>query len=149
MRIVIDTNLLVSALITNGVPRQLLEAAKDGMFSLITSEVLLAELLDVMTRDKFAVRLAQASLTPESIVNDLRTLAVVVLPTFVPRVVLTDPDDDHVLVAALAGAADLIASGDKRDLLPLASYETIPIMTAKEALQRLERLQAFLSNSLK
>ncbi len=58
-------------------------------------------------------------------------------PTAVPRVVPTDPDDDHVLAAALAGQADLIASGDKRDLLPLGSYQGMPIVTAAEALQRI------------
>jgi hypothetical protein len=42
-----------------------------------------------------------------------------------------------VLAAALAGAVDLIASGDKRDLLPLASYQGIPIISAKHALQRI------------
>jgi predicted nucleic acid-binding protein len=52
-------------------------------------------------------------------------------------VVPTDADDDHVLAAALAAGADLIASGDRRDLLPLGSYEGIPIVTAVEALQRL------------
>jgi predicted nucleic acid-binding protein len=67
----------------------------------------------------------------------LRSLAVVVSPTTVARVVLTDPDDDHVLAAALTGAADLIASGDKRDLLPLGSYQGIPIVTAKQALERI------------
>ena len=61
-----------------------------------------------------------------------------VSPQTVPRVVPTDPDDDHVLAAALAGQADLIASGDKRDLLPLGSYEGIPIITAREAVSRLE-----------
>ena len=71
------------------------------------------------------------------IVNDLRALAVVVSPTTVARVVSTDPDDDHVLAAALTGAADLIASGDKRDLLPLVSYGGIAIITAREALQRI------------
>ena len=59
-------------------------------------------------------------------------------PTDVPRVVPTDPDDDHVVAAAVAGQADLIASGDKRDLLPLGSFQGIPIMTAREAVQRLE-----------
>ncbi len=54
-----------------------------------------------------------------------------------PRVVPTDPDDDEVLAAALAGAADLIASGDRRDLLPLVSNEGIPIVTAREAWQRI------------
>lgn len=137
MRFVIDTNLLVSAVISNGLPRQLLDAARAGDFELCTSEVLLAELLDVIGRGQFANRLAQAEQTPQGIVGDLRRLAIVVTPTHVPRVVPTDPDDDHVLAAALAGAADLIASGDGRDLLPLVSYEGIPIVTAREAWERL------------
>lgn len=69
--------------------------------------------------------------------EDLRALAVVVSPSMVARVVLADPDDDHVLAAALTGAADLIATGDKRDLLPLGSYQGISIVTAKEALERI------------
>ena len=138
MRIVIDTNLLVSGVISAGLPRQLLNAAKTGVFELYTSEVLLAELLDVMGRQKFAPRLAQAGLTPQGIVDDLRALAVVVSPLAVPRVVPTDPDDDHVLAAAFAGAVDLIASGDKRDLLPLGSYQGIPIISARQAWERIE-----------
>ncbi len=135
MRFVIDTNLLVSGVISSGLPRQLLEAARTGEFELCTSEVLLAELQRVLGRTKFANRLAGQ--TPESIAADLRKLAIVVTPTSVPRVVPTDPDDDHVLAAALAGAADLIASGDRRDLLPLGSYQGIPILTAREAWERL------------
>ena len=138
MRFVLDTNLLVSGVIAAGLPRRLVDGAKAGEFELCTSEVLLAELLDVLSRGKFAARLAQAGLTPEGIVGDLRRLAVVVSPADVPRVVPTDPDDDHVLAAALAGSADLIASGDKRDLLPLGSYQGIPIVTARAAVERLE-----------
>ena len=138
MRFVVDTNLLVSGVIAAGLPRQLLDAAKAGRFELCTSETLLAELLDVLSRPKFAARLAQAKLTPAGIVDDLRRIAIVVTPTSVPRVVPTDPDDDHVLAAALAGSANLIASGDKRDLLPLGSYQGIDIVTAREAVSRLE-----------
>ncbi len=138
MRFVLDTNLLVSGVIAAGLPRQLVDAAKAGSFELCTSETLLAELLDVLSRNKFAARLAQAKLTPAGIVDDLRRLAIVVAPTSVPRVVPIDPDDDHVLAAALAGGADLIASGDKRDLLPLGSYQGIDIVTAREAVSRLE-----------
>lgn len=50
----------------------------------------------------------------------------------------THADDDHVIAAAVTGQADLIASGDKRDLLPLGSYAGIPIVTAREAVERLE-----------
>lgn len=137
MRLVLDTNLLVSGVIAAGLPRQLVDAAKAGEYELCTSEALLAELLDVLSRNKFAARLAQARLTPAGIVDDLRRLAVVVSPASVPRVIPTDPDDDHVLAAALAGGADLIASGDKRDLLPLGSYQGIAIVCAREAVNRL------------
>ena len=140
MRIVVDTNLQISGVISaGGLPRQLLDAAKAGEFELCTSEVLLAELLDVLSRGKFAARLAQAGLTPEGIVGELRRLALVVsTPATPPRVVPTDPDDDHVIAAAIAGAANLIASGDKRDLLPLRSHQGISVVTAREAIDRLD-----------
>lgn len=49
----------------------------------------------------------------------------------------TDPDDDHVLAAAVAARVDLIVSGDARDVLPLGSYQGIPIVTARQAWERL------------
>ena len=137
MHIVIDTNLLISGVISAGLARQLMEVVKTGEFEWCTSEVLLAGFLDVMARDKFASRLALAGLTPQVIVDDLRTLAWVVSPTEVARVVPSDPDDDHVLAAALSGAVDLIVSGDKRDLLALGSYQGIPIVTARQAMERI------------
>lgn len=85
--------------------------------------------------EKFANRLAGQ--TPDGIAGDLRTLAILATPTSVSRVVPTDPDDDEVLAAALAGAAGLIASGGRRDLLPLDSNEGIPIVTARDAWQRI------------
>ena len=62
MRFVLDTILLVSGVIAGGLPRRLIDAAKAGEFELCTSELLLAELLDVLSRGKFAARLAQAGL---------------------------------------------------------------------------------------
>ena len=138
MRFVLDTNLLVSGVIASGSPRRLIEGAKAGEFELCSSEALLAKLLDVLSREKFAQRLAQAGLTPQGIVDDLRRLAVMVSPTAVPRVVPTDPDDDEVIAAAVAGRVDFIASGDKRDLLPMGSHQGIAIVTAREAVERLE-----------
>ena len=61
MRFVLDTNLLVSGVIAAGLPRRLVDGAKAGEFELCTSEVLLAELLDVLSRGKFAARLSQAA----------------------------------------------------------------------------------------
>jgi putative PIN family toxin of toxin-antitoxin system len=133
----LDTNLLVSAVIGSGPPRQLLQAAQAGTFEFCTSEALLAELLDVLARPKFATRLAAADLSARDVVADLRLIATVVRPTDTPRVVPTDPDDDHVVAAALTCRADLIVSGDKRDLLALRSVQGIFIVNARDALDRL------------
>ncbi len=138
MRIVVDPNLLVSGVISTGTPRQLLDFARAGAFDLCTSEALLDELLRVLSREKFSRRLTLAGLAPAAIVDDLRRLAIVGSPTSVPQVVLQDPDDDHVLAAALTSGADLIASGDKRDLLRLANYQGIAIVSAREAVDRIE-----------
>ena len=137
MRVVLDTNTIVSGVISTGPPRQLVDAAKRGDFELATSPTLLAELLDVLGRKKFAARLTQAGSTPADIVNDLQALALIVTPPSAPRVVALDPDDDQVLACAVASNADLIVSGDKRDLLPLQTYQGIPIITAREAVERI------------
>ena len=137
MRIVLDTNTIVSGVISPGPPRQLVDAVKRGDIELAISPALLAELLEVLGRAKFAARLQQADLTPAGIVADLRALALIVTPPTVPRVVARDPDDDQVLACAVASSANLIVSGDKRDLLPLQTYQGIPIVSPREALGRI------------
>jgi uncharacterized protein len=138
VRIVLDTNLLVSGLIAPGLPRRLLDGALAGDFELCMSDMLLAELLEVLSREKFSARLARADLTARGFVDDLRRVAVVVSPMTVPRVIDGDPDDDHLLAAAVAGRVDLIASGDKRHVLPLGTYQGIPIVSARDAVERFE-----------
>jgi putative PIN family toxin of toxin-antitoxin system len=73
---VLDTNTLVSGVISaGGPPRRLLDGARIQAFEMCSSTVLLAELLDVLSREKFAARLAQAGLTPLGIVSELRRMA--------------------------------------------------------------------------
>lgn len=67
--------------------------------------MLLAELLDVLQRSHLAARLEHAGVTATGIVQELRGLAVVVAPQTVPQVVASDPDDDHVLAAAVVAGS--------------------------------------------
>ena len=136
MRVVLDTNALVSALLSpHGPPRRLLDDARAQVFELCSSPVLMAELLDVVSREKFAQRLAAAGLTPLGIVGEIRRLATMATPTDVPRVVADDPDDDHVLACALTAQADLIVSGDKHLLNLGGQYQGVAIVTPAQAVQ--------------
>lgn len=136
MRIVLDTNTLVSALLSpHGPPRRLLDDARAQTFALCSSPVLMAELLDVVSREKFAGRFAKAGLTPLGIVGEIRRLATMAAPVSVPRVITADADDDHVLACALAGNADLIVSGDKHLLGLGGAYQGIRIVTPAEAVR--------------
>jgi putative PIN family toxin of toxin-antitoxin system len=138
VRVVLDTNTLVSAVISpNGRPRRLLDGARAQAFELCSSATLLAELLDVLSRPKFIARVAEAGLTPQGLVADLRRLAFMTAPLEVPRVVEHDPDDDHVLACALAGRADLIVSGDKHFRGLGGQYRGIPIVNAAQAVQQI------------
>ncbi len=136
MRLVLDTNVLVSSLTGTAAPRKLVDAARAEVFTLCTSDTLLAELERVLSRATFARRLQAAGLTARGLVEDLRALALVVSPPHVPRVVANDPDDDHVLACAIVASADAIVSGD-RDLIDLHAYQGIPILTPAEALARI------------
>jgi len=61
-------------------------------------------------------------------------LSIGVRPTSVPRVVAADPDDDHVIAAAVAAKADLLVSGD-RHLLAIGNHHGIRILTPAEAVR--------------
>jgi putative PIN family toxin of toxin-antitoxin system len=136
MRLVLDTNTVVSGLLWSGSPRHLLDAARAGQAVLYTSLVLLAELDDVLQRPRFAARLRAAGISAQTLVVGYAALAVLVPPAPIAPVILADPDDDAVLACAVAAQADAMVSGD-RHLLALGSYHTIPILTAPDALTRL------------
>jgi hypothetical protein len=138
VRVVLHTNTLVSGVISpGGPPRRLLDGVRAQVFELCSSATLLAELLDVLSREKFAARLALAGLTPQGIVAELRRTAYMAAPQAVPRVIEHDADDDHVLACALTGRADLLVSGDKHLHRLGGQYHGIPIVTAAQAVQRI------------
>jgi uncharacterized protein len=135
MRIVADTNTVLSGLHWQGPPRRLLDLARQRTVTLCTSPTLLAELAEVIRRDKFVRRVHAATLSAAELVQDYERLAEVVEPQHLPAPTSRDPDDDHVLACARAGKADLIVSGD-RDLLTLREYQGIPILSTTAALAR-------------
>ena len=134
MRLVIDTNILISALLAPAsLPAQLMVAWRAERFDLLTAAEQLDELTRVTRYPKIRVRLQPA--LAGRLVNDLRALAVVI--DRLPAVdVSPDPDDNHLLALAEAGAADFLVTGDKRHLLGLTSHRATKIVTTHDVLVR-------------
>lgn len=132
MRLILDTNVLVAALITrNTPPDALYRAWRDGVFELVTSEFQLQEMRAVTRREPIRQRLHPAE--AGRMVNDLRSLAFMVEPGPVPDI-SPDPYDNFLLAMAQASRAQALVTGDKRDLLALGHHQGTRILTARQAL---------------
>jgi putative PIN family toxin of toxin-antitoxin system len=134
MRIVLDTNVVLSALLWRGTPYRLFETTvRSRNIQLFTSLVLLDELTEVLGRALPTRRLALIRRTSRDVLADYIDAVELVSPVTTPRVIDADPDDDHVIAAAVAGDAQLIVSGD-RHLLALGSHSDIRILSPADAL---------------
>lgn len=129
MRVVADTNIVVSGLLWRGNPRRVLNAAREGKITLYTSAVLLAELEDVLGRERLSKRLKAANVSVSDLVLGYAALASVIEPAEIEPVVIVDPDDDAAIACAVAAGCEVIVSGDS-DLLELKQYQEIRVLTA-------------------
>lgn len=130
MRVVLDTNILVSALITSaGIPAAVLNAWLEGKFTLLTCSTHLEELRNTLKKPRVAE--LTKPYRAGRLVNQIRRLAVNVgdLP-IVKR--SPDPMDDYLLALAEAGRADFLVTGDKSGLLGLGRHNTARIVSARE-----------------
>lgn len=129
-RLVLDTNILISSLIRKHTPPyQLYVAWRDGVFELVTSYPQIDELKRVLAYEKlqrfFTAEEAQGMLTGIMAHS-------ICIPTIPDVSYSPDPDDNKIIATAIAGRAEYIVTGDKRDLLDLQSIEGIQIATAKQ-----------------
>lgn len=129
MRVVLDTGIFISALISDqGYPYRAVDLWVEKEFDLVTSE---RQLDEIRTVSRYA-RIAPLVIPHQvgTLVNRMKKYATVLeeLPevTYSP-----DPDDNPILAAALAGGANYVVSGDKGHLLALVSVEGIPVVTAR------------------
>lgn len=132
MRLVVDTNILISSLLaSSSLPAHLIVLWREGRFDLLTSADQLDELMRVTRYPKIRERLSPT--LAGRLINEVRDLAIMVtnLPTVSAS---SDPYDNYLLAMASAGGADFLLTGDKRDLLGLKLFEGTKIITVRDFL---------------
>lgn len=134
LRLVADTNIVVSALLWHGAPHQLFQFTESEQIALYSSRALIDELSDVLRRPKLHQAVKASGKTAGALAAEYERLVELVEPRKLRRRTGRDPDDEAVLACAAAAQADVIVSGDK-DLIVLKSYRRILIVSAVEALQ--------------
>ena len=131
LRIVPDTNILVSALILNrGNPRDIFNKFVNGEIIFILSEELLAEFLDVLSRPKFNNIFEQEKI---DFINLIKEFSEIIIPLEKLDIIKEDSEDNKILEVAIAGKAHYIISGDEH-LLKLKEFRGIRIVNAQEFL---------------
>jgi putative PIN family toxin of toxin-antitoxin system len=129
VRIVLDTNVLISALLFGGNPREILNKVIRGEITLCLSESIMTELGNVLQRSKFGF--------PHTIVNqiitELSAISELVLPLEKIQEIAADEADNHVLECGVEADVDYIVSGDSH-LLKIGEFHSIQIVNPQQFL---------------
>ena len=129
IRVVLDTNVFVSAIVSDGKSRELLKKGIARQYILVTSHSILKELVSVLRRPKFKISEDEVNRT---IIALIRTADLVSVRTKI-EAVEADPKDDMVIETAIDGDAQIIVSGDSH-LIALKTFEEVKIVTVEEML---------------
>lgn len=128
MRVVCDTNVLISALLfPGGVPDKIIHTFFSGRFLHCTSPDILTELKRVLSK-KFSL----AEQKVEDSIHLVLRISELVYPTERLNVVKKDPTDNRVLECAVTANATYLISGDRQHLLPLKSYQKIKLISPRD-----------------
>ncbi len=131
VRVVLDTNVLVSGVIASGYSAKILDAARREEIKLITSVHMLEEFSDVISRRRITRKYPKATEDAETLLDFLRAFAEFVSGIPEENQISPDRDDDFVLACAVDGKADYIVSGDPH-LLDLKTHKKISILLPRE-----------------
>jgi putative PIN family toxin of toxin-antitoxin system len=131
MRIVLDTNVLLSGVVFGGIPDRVILAIKKKKYRVITSPFILGELRKHL-RDK----IGWENFRIEYAIRNLGRISEVIEPKKKVGRIKTDKSDNNILACAVEGKADYIVSGDKKHLLSLKKFRGIPIYSPQEFLKK-------------
>jgi len=130
LRVVIDTNVVISGVFFSGVPYMILEAWRDGQIDIVTSP----EILEEYRRVGETLHKEYPIIDTESFLSLLAVQSEIVIAPDLTEQVCEDQEDDKFLACALAGGCEIIISGDKL-LRKVSGYKGVKVMTPKEFLE--------------
>jgi uncharacterized protein len=134
MKVVLDTNVWVSAWLWRGIPNNFIRLARRKEILICISEPLLTELENTLSYQKLQKKIQSLNFTKEQLLIGTREISSIYPITELNVPELRDPDDNIILATAIASKADFLITGDQ-DLLTLGKYQQIPIITATDFLQ--------------
>lgn len=126
-KIVLDTNVYISALLFSGIPEEIMEFVRDGQLELLVSPSILLELSRVLS-DKFNFKRIEILYA----LSEIRRIATIILPDSRVNEIKNDDSDNRILECAIDGQANYIITGDKKHLRPLQKYKSIIILLPSE-----------------
>jgi putative PIN family toxin of toxin-antitoxin system len=139
MRVVLDTNLLISGIITpKGTPAKIVDAWHDELFELVVTEEILDEVERVLAYSKIRKYHRWSDKEIDEFITGLRVFGFLAKPEPLPGVPVRDPDDLKFLECAVGGEADCVVTGDK-DLLSIVEIWGIRILRPTEFLRLLKK----------
>lgn len=135
MRIVLDTNVLVSAMLTGGgAPDMVLQLVLQGEVTLLTDSRIIAEYDEVTARLRFGFDPVERRILLDTLGNIAEPVVATPL-----RVTLPDPEDRMFVEVAVAGGADAIVTGNARHFIPRRGRVPVAVLTARQLVDRMRK----------
>lgn len=119
MRVVLDTNVIISGYIWGGKPGLVLRGIFKKEYDLYTSQEQILELASVLYRVKFITSLRRSRLTPGDIIKNFKQNSITVMLRKIPDFIVDDPADNLIIALASAAKADYLITGDAKHVLPI------------------------------
>ncbi|MEA5579559.1 putative toxin-antitoxin system toxin component, PIN family [Anabaena sp. UHCC 0451] len=128
MKVVVDVNVWISALLWKGTPRKILQLAQNQQITIFASDDLFLEFETTLNRAKFANKITSLGLTLADIIDATRDIITFCPDTYIDIPELRDAKDNKIIAAALSANAEVLITGDL-DLLTLKEFAGILILT--------------------
>ena len=130
-KVVLDTNIYISAIVFSGICEEIIDRAREGYFELLVSPLILLELGRVL-QAKFSFSKREALYA----ISEIRRIAKIIIPKTIINAVKEDDADNRVLECAIEGGADYLVTGDRKHLRVLNSYKGVGILLPSEFIKK-------------